>query len=1052
MLTNLYQRLAPRHRRQLVQGLLGLWLLYALPLAAMAASPAAPPSASAAIAHPTSTTQQPGKTNALNRWKKMRFERVLGSDIQESFQGFGGSIRDIIQDNEGFMWFAGEYGLVRYDSKVLNFYHADSEKPRSLSTNNMSCLMLDKTGVLWIATNNGVNRYNSATDDFDRYQMGSAVNWSLTSNLVNGLAVDAANRLYVGTQDGLVVVEADRVTARLFRHDPQDPHSISSNKIRRLLVDGERLWIGTSTGGLNLFDTKTQRFTHWRHDPEKPDSLPQDDVTTLLADRQGRFWAGTHGGGLSRLNPDGQTFTRYVRGDDPHSLPSNAVRDLLEDKRGNIWIATDHGGLSLFDEANNHFINQRHSPFDLSTLSSNQVRSIFEDKVGNLWVGTFPYGVNLYDTRSSLFEVIQNKADDPTSLQHNGILSILESKDGTFWVGTEGGLASLDPVTRKVERFIANPKDPNALRFNAVTSLVEDPSGDLWVATWSGGLHRFNRRTKTFKNYYPDPEKPGSLPSAYAWQLTIDPKGDLWIAFVERGGLARYNPSTDSFESYKHTATTANANASGMDEIWSLTAAKKGGLWLGTLNGLNHFDTTHKTFKAYTYDPTNPNGLNSKHVLSVLELDNGELWVGTEGGINILNQKTDQWRWITTHQGLPSNAVAAMQIDRDGYIWALTLNGVARINSKKTEDIKTFYRSDGLAGNSYNRNALLYDSQQMLWIGSTNGITRFDPANLNSTLPAPRVALTTLRVANQLQIPGAKNSKLQKVVSHTNTLQLSYEDRMFTLDFAALSYNASKRNRYAYKLEGFDKDWNLVGPEQNATYTNLDPGKYVFHVKAANADGLWNENSTRLNIQVSTPPWRTGPAYALYLAVAIALLYWLHKTVSLHNKSNIYRALSTTDALTGILNRHGIDQVAAGLFLNEQTKNGLCVMLTDIDHFKRINDLRGHDAGDRVLAEMAAVINAATRKSDHFARWGGEEFLLICPGTSLEDAERLANKIRQAAEGYTFEQHLEPLTVTISLGLAACRPDDDFASLLKRADNALYRAKHSGRNRVEVET
>jgi diguanylate cyclase (GGDEF)-like protein len=313
------------------------------------------------------------------------------------------------------------------------------------------------------------------------------------------------------------------------------------------------------------------------------------------------------------------------------------------------------------------------------------------------------------------------------------------------------------------------------------------------------------------------------------------------------------------------------------------------------------------------------------------------------------------------------------------------------------------------------------------------------------------VVFTQLSIDNKVQTPATANSVLTQALEFTQAVVLPHNTKTLNVEFSALGYNTSQRNLFAVKLEGFDADWSPASNQHQATYTNLDPGTYVLRVKASNSDGIWNEQGSAIEFIIKPPPWRSSWAYVFYFLVIALGILALVQLARQGKALDQYKALSTLDPLTGIYNRTGIAAIVEGLFLNSEMKQGVSLIMLDVDHFKRINDRRGHEAGDRILQELVALVNRNIRSGDYFARWSGEEFILLCPSTPLTHAKKLAEKLRLACANYLFEANSAPLGVTLSIGIASCKPTDDFTGLLKRADSALYRAKNSGRNCIEVE-
>lgn len=957
------------------------------------------------------------------------------------------AVRATIKDKRGFIWFGGENGLGRYDGQELVIYQTNADNPRSISGNFVWALALDHEGVLWIGTGRGLNRYNAASDDFDRFMADPAAEHALGSNSINALAIDQDNNLIVAAAAAVSILNPQRTHFHHYYPHRDGIKSVGNNLVRTLFIDNKnQLWAGTSNSGLNLFNRQTGTFTRYQHDPQDPSSLISNDVASIAQDHLGQLWVGTYSNGLSRMNADGKTFTHYQH--DPeniHSLGSNNIAAIRADSLQKLWIATDHGGLNLYQPDSDSFRRFTHSPYDIYSLSSNHPRHIFEDDQTNLWIGMFPTGVNFLDQSAAAFTNYSHKPDDPASLSNNGLLTFMEDSEGVLWIGTEDGLNAFDRNTYQFMRYFSNTPGTTGMRFGAVLSLEEDASGELWVGTWSGGLYRFNKQTGKIKHYLPDKDDPQTINSAFIWKILRDKDNTIWLG-TETGGLNRYDPGTDSFTSY-----TANPNEPDSlinNQIWTLLEDRRGFIWVGTLEGLDRFDKNTETFTHFLHDPDDTTTISSNQIISLLEDSRGNLWVGTrDAGINIYDPETGNFTHINVNDGLPSATISSIVEDDKGNIWVTTVNGIARIDSD-TRAITVFNRSHGLISNNFNRDATFKDRHGNLYVGSIAGFSVFHPDDVAIESTPPPVVITRFKLLGKTVPINGPDKLLPQSITETTELTLDYHHIMFSFDFAALSYRSPAYNEYAYMLEGFDTDWHYIGNQRTATYTNINPGRYIFRVKAANRDGVWNENGAAIAIVITPPLWRTWWAYLGYALLFVTVMAMLNKYKNLRIKSNIYRILSATDPLTGTSNRAGMAQVAEEVFAKRTHQASVGLLVIDIDHFKRINDIRGHDSGDRVLKEFAALINATIRLGDSFARWGGEEFVLLCPHSHREGITALAEKIRRVVAEHCFEQDYAELHITVSIGAACATADESFETLFKRADMALYEAKAAGRNRV----
>lgn len=972
---------------------------------------------------------------------EIRFENPFARTVATSHQM--GGVNRIIQDDFGFIWIAAENGLGRYDGTDLRLYQANPKSSRSLPSSYLWSLAVDQDGVFWQGGEAGLSRYNVATDDFTRVtEIGGS---ALTTGSVPALTVAKDNSLYVGGVRKIYIISPDRQSMREYTLNPPISYGPNVGQIRSMAIDAQgRVWVATAGMGVGIFDPVTERFDYLLHNPEDANSLLHNSVRSIMHDDQGRVWLGTYGSGISRLDPKTGDFDQFVQvPGDLSSLRVNIVLDILQDSQGIVWVALDQGGLARFDESTQSFHHYLHTPYDPQSVVSSQLRALYEDHNQDLWLGAFPAGISFYNRSAQVFRHYTTRANDPQSISHNAILRFEEASDGTVWVGTEGGLNALDPETGNFQRYLSDADNPQALKTNPVLSIKEDSDGLLWVGTWAGGLHRLDPETGLFQRFRNNPEDPNSINGDFIWDLLITDDGTLWVA-TETGGLNRYHRDSNRFTNFMHDPEREESISG--NYVISLLEDSRGKLWVGTFTGLDIFDRETQTFSHTAYDDDRPESIHGRHIRSLYEDSRGKIWVGTQSqGVNIYDPETETFDHLDVTDGLPSSNISSIVEDDSGAIWLATTNGLARLNPKSRE-INTYRQEDGLVGSHFSRNASLKDRKGRLYFGSSSGITAFHPQDLNKPSFEFPVLITKLRILNREVPIGGEESPLERSILVTDNLTLDHRDTMFSFDFTALNYRRRNSIRYSYQLEGFDQDWNDVGPNATATYTNIGAGNYNFRTRASTNGEYWIEGQS-LAITILPAPWRSWWAYCLYALALGALLLFAHKYTTLRVRAETYRSESITDPLTKLHNRAGIAQLSEGIFANETTRQGMSLMLMDIDHFKRINDRRGHDAGDEILQAVTQVVLDTVRSSDHFGRWGGEEFVLLA-ATHDQCSKQLAEKIRAAVEAETYGPESAPARITISIGVADLRPDDSFESAFKRADDALYQAKDLGRNCV----
>ncbi|HNT74664.1 MAG TPA: two-component regulator propeller domain-containing protein [Anaerolineae bacterium] len=793
----------------------------------------------------------------------IRFDRI------STAQGLSSALAlSIVQDRQGFMWFGMEDGLNRYDGYTFITYRNLPDDPHSLVNNVILTLYEDREGVLWIGTSDGLNKFDAASQQFTTYRHDSANPDSLSDNKVWAIDEDADGALWIGTENG-GLNRFDRKTGKFthYQNDPIDPHSLSHNGVRAIFEDQTgTLWVGTYGGGLNRFDRAGEQFTAYRHNPDDPHSLSFDKVTALAADAFGALWIGTEGG-LNRLDPATGRITRYQPDpDDPYSLSNTVVRAVLIDHLGIVWVATYGGGLNRLDPAivaasgTAEFTHYRSEPNNPTSLSNDGIWSLYEDRSGVVWIGALN-GLNLFDRAKHKFTYYQTHPANPHSLSSNLVWAIEEDQSGGIWVGTiGGGLNYLDRATGQFTAYQHDPSNPDSLSDNQARFVYEDRSGTLWIGTESAGLNRFDRASGRFIRYRNDPADPHSLSDNSVWAIFEDRAGVLWIG-TRGGGLNRLERETGQFTAYEHDGNDPDSLSN--NQVTVIYEDTTGAFWVGNTVGLDQLDRESGRFTHYRPNPDDPTTLSSSTVAAIFEDSAGVLWVGTLDGLNRFDRATGTFKRYSKADGLPNTAIVGILEDdipaaQGGpYLWISTFNGLSRFDPR-TETFKNYDASDGLQGPQFSISSFCKSRDGALFFGGKNGFNMFYPEDIVDNPYVPPVVLTDFQLFNKSVAIGPE-SPLPKSISLLDKLALTYKDSVFSFEFAALSYSSPEMNQYAYKLEGFDQDWNYTTAKRRfATYTNLDGGDYTFRVKGANSDGVWNEAGTALKIHITPPIWKTA--------------------------------------------------------------------------------------------------------------------------------------------------------------------------------------------------
>ncbi|VUD41939.1 Chemotaxis protein CheA [Thalassocella blandensis] len=779
-----------------------------------------------------------------------------------------GAVKAVYQDSVGYMWFGGQDGLARFDGYEYEHFTHRAGDAQSISHNDISDIIEDTQQRLWVATDSGLDLFDRDKNSFTNYALPDS-----EEVLVRNMVVDQRGLMWLGTPNGLVKFNPDtKVFTPIGLRDPNTQESIK-NLVLHLTIDHQgMIWASTDGAGLFRYNPQTETFFRYTHDKEDPESIAHNVVWMVKQLRDGKIWVATDVD-LSVLEPVTGKFThyRYIK-DDPTSIAGPTVTYLMEDDDGYLWVGTNLG-LCVLDINSNKFSRILHDPNDPNSISSNIIRIIYQDNNQDVWVGTFPDGVNFFNRGDMPFNTYRHRPEDPYGINATAVLSFLEDSQGRFWVGTDGGGANLFDPKRDTPVYYEPDEsrvfDPELISGNAILDLAEDSQGNIWMGHWGRGISRLNPESGAITHYKLDHQAPFALRSGNVWVLFFDRDETLWVGTIG-GGLYRYNPAQDNFMLYQHNPN--DPTTSGSMIIWTIMQDSHGMLWIGTDDGLDQLDPHTDTFKHFRHDEKNPQSLGHNVVLSIHEASDGTMWIGTRGGgLNKLNKTTESFTRFDKQRDFPSNVINAIEEDQQGNLWLGSNKGLIRFNPK-SENIRTYNKSNGIQGDNFNINTSITLRNGELVFGGTKGYTVFDPRKITDNDYLPHIVMRELKILNETVHIDTENSPLTKSINRTEYLELNYDQYVVTFKFAGLSYRNPEKNQYAYRLDPFDKKWNNVGTQRTATYTNLDAGEYHLRIKAANNEGLWNETAKIIAIRVLPPPWLTWWAYTLYGLILFAII------------------------------------------------------------------------------------------------------------------------------------------------------------------------------------
>ncbi|MGX5691283.1 hybrid sensor histidine kinase/response regulator transcription factor [Arcticibacter tournemirensis] len=763
----------------------------------------------------------------------------------------------ILKDRYGYVWFATNDGLNKFDGTHFTIYRRNADDPTSIISSNILSLYEDGLGNLWVGTEAGLVLYNRKMDSFINYTPGPPLS-------VTSICSDASGMIWIAGYEGIRTVNPDTRKVSLFKAARGADQEVVSQVGLRLFRDSrKRVWLGTKTG-LYLYIDSNNTFKRFSHSDNKPSSLADNSISAISEDNKGNIWVGTNNG-LSMLKPDGHNFINYRNiAADKFSLSSSIVYAVAPEPNGKLWVGTEEG-LNILDPADGKVLRVERSGRNKYGLTGKSVKAILIDKHGIYWVATFRGGVNKYDKNLAFFNLRQSNSYDPYGLSAPVVTSFAPGKGNTVYVGTDGGGLNLFDVSAGTFRHITLGQSPQGHRLSILA--MESVSSEIWIGTFLKGLFIFDTKTGESRQVKKGAGS-NAISSNEIFCIKKDSRGTVWIG-TNGQGVDMFDPQEKRFQHFnKHKVGLRPGQFNGyvraIEEDWN------GNIWIG-LNGSG----------IAVYNPVS--GLsrilhqaNSKlpndNVTTICTAGNGTVWVGTAGGgLARFNAKTSSFSSYSEKNGLANGVIYKIIEDKWGKLWMSTNKGISSFDIK-TERFKNYSYYNGLQRNPFVPGAGLKLPDGRLFFGGIDGFNYFDPQQLHANKNVPKVVLTDLKISNQSVLPSAK-SEIKEHISVAREIHLDYKQN-FSLSFVSLNFTSPEENRYLYKLDNFDKEWNRVGPVNTAVYTNLDPGEYVFQVKATTDAGEWTTPVTSIKIFVRPPFWLTYYAYACYiLLIGLILAY-----------------------------------------------------------------------------------------------------------------------------------------------------------------------------------
>ena len=786
-------------------------------------------------------------------------------------------IKAIAEDKEGFIWLASNNGIARYDGYTYKNYPAISGDSTSLNHGRTGAAFVDHQGILWVGTRVGINRYIPECDCFKQYNPADEVPNTVPDGEVNGIAED----------------------------------------------QNKQMWVASQHGGLYRYDREADRFERFLYRPEDPIDLSNDQARAILCDKDGFIWVGTGepfvpsitGGGLIRFHPETGTAKRYVHDPaDAFSLIDNRISALLQDSRGRIWVGSCDSGVQLYDPEKDRFIRMAPGTSEVYARSAGMapwsacphIRILHEDQWGGIWVGNFNGGLYRFDAAGGAPRLFAHDPEQPNGLTNNLVWAFFEDSQGRFWLGNmSGGGYKIDPWQKKFQAHFLE---------EGISAVYESPAepGVIWLGVWEKGVYRWDRRTNDYRHFYKTSPAAAGPASDVVFRFFEDKNNNLWLA--TDNGLSLLDRNTGRFIHYP--ITTPNGGAV---SILAIHEDREGVLWLGTWGqGFYAFDRSNGTYKHYALPHIGGKEGNTynQSVYAVHEDTQGRLWLGTwmeglyyfdvealrferhlEGiGVRTIYEHEPGRFWLgtgndglieyapeqgilrsfNTTDGLSGNKVYAILEDKDQVLWMSTNQGVSSFDPR-TETFVQYDKEDGLPSLGFYDFSALKASDGTFYFGSLKGLASFKPEQAMKHFALPTMNIQDIRIFDRSYRKGEVDSTFSWLPELPEQLSLPYDQNELTFEYVGLHYTMPELNQYRHRLIPYERQWVEAGTKRATRYTNLGPGAYQFQVIASNSDGLWAETPATINILIRPPWWATWWAYLLYVLFAGLSLYGIYR-------------------------------------------------------------------------------------------------------------------------------------------------------------------------------
>lgn len=792
------------------------------------------------------------------------------------------TVRSIVQDHQGFMWFGTDDGLNKFDGYRFTHYKNLLGDSSSLSNNTVHVIYEDKSGTLWIGTEGGLNRFDRSTETFRHFRHDPDDPQSLHDNIVSAIYEDAAGTLWIGTQWGLNKMDRSRPGQETFTRYQHRFDEYDRPWMQWVQGIGEYtgtqdsvLFVGSWGTGLLRFDRKTATYSRCYFPDVDPDSTGRSWINAIHVDHAGDVWVAD--AQIHKYDPLTGLFQTVYRVD----LGNNKAHAhrVYNSASGQLLIGSAELGLAILEREQAIMATLRHDPDDAASLGDDWVEAIYQDRAGEMWIGTERGGISKYDPAGKRFAAYRFHPQERSQFSEDNLVATITTASGAVLVvGRISGLHIFDRSRSAFVPYRHDFRDAPHLRQILSRSVFEDSDGRIWFGSWGLGVYVYSSddpAAELLHHFTANPDDAASLIDNSAGAICESREGEMWIGTPLGISVIRLDSLEHGrFTHYRHDPDDSTSLGDMRANV--IFQDKDGHIWIGSYGGgLSMFDCEAEAFIRYRHDPYDANSLSSNRVLSIFQDSRHRLWIGTWGGLDRFDPGTQSFIHYTEADGLPNAEINGIVEDANANLWISTNIGISLFNPA-LGSFKDFGVYDGLLGRRFHAGAICKSLRTgEIFVGGPLGLTVFHPDSITDNAYIPPIVITSFK---RYHVDHEQTIEIEeKGISTHERIELSYKDDIITFEFAALNFRNAAKNQYAYKLQGFNDDWIQLGTKREITFTNLDPGEYLLQVRGANNDGVWNEAGTSLEIVIAPPWWRTWWAYALYAALTLTILYSMRR-------------------------------------------------------------------------------------------------------------------------------------------------------------------------------